>query len=252
MDTPQPYPDHACPLCGHSHEISKSICISCEYPLCPAEVSAGVDYHFSCLFCKYCKESINEQVVSGIRRDGRPFSHKHCYDRAMEEEIRRRPVTITQAHFDYINSFRLMFESNMDLGIETNQKDAEIELDKFKRIHEMSYEEIFLFGKRCEAAAAWCMLALEPLKKEHKIKLQERDISRVKEIEERRKTDQRKIEEKKLNKLPDIRALKAIGMSTEEAQGVILREKAIQAKMTIGMTRTQAEASLAEGGPQVN
>ena len=96
------------------------------------------------------------------------------------------------------------------------------------------------------------MLALEPLKKEHKIKLQERDISRVKEIEERRKTDQRKIEEKKLNKLPDIRALKAIGMSTEEAQGVILREKAIQAKMTIGMTRTQAEASLAEGGPQVN
>ena len=239
-----------CPLCGKSHEVSSSLCISCGAPLCPSEISAGVDYHFACAFCQFCKEPINEQVIAGIRRTERPFSHLHCWQTHNQAEIAKRPVTIDQGTFDYINAFRLMFEAKLDLEVETNQKDAEIQIDAFRRIHQMSYEEIFKFGKRLEAGAAWCMLVLDKVKKKDLLELQKKDVALIEANAARRQSDQRKKEEKTLNKLPDIRALKALGMTTQEAEMVILKEKAIQAKMAVGMTRTQAEASI-QAGDQV-
>ena len=256
-----------CPTCGNIQEESGPCrgfevdfscpyqfrpCLICDLPLGDFEISTSKEWHANCQICLYCSKEINLTVVTECQREGRPFSHRHCWIRRNEEELRKRPVEVTQGHLDYLNIYRLMLEPKVDLSTDTNQNDADIQFRGYRNLHEMTFEEVFLFGKRAEAVAAACLLIIADKKDKIKTERQERDVALIKDHEANRISDQRKKEIKNLEKRPDVKSLKALGISPEDALRMVQREKAIKAQMSVGLTREEAEASLDKGKESSN
>lgn len=195
--------------------------------ICNTEIPYG-SYCTECVKCKYCTHDVGEDLIEkqlrghevpGDCSDGEILKvyHPYCHNKKLEEDFKNKPVTITQDHLDMLNSANLMFRANLDLSIETNQKDAEIQAHKF--VHKMTLEEKFITLKRLEAVAAMWSIALSKDKNRIKIQLAEKERIKFKELQQ----EDDKLEYEKKREKKNVKAALAGNLTPEEKQ----REKAI-------------------------
>ena len=162
----------------------------------------------------------------------------------MLSDFSTRPVTVTQGHLDYINSYRLMLESKMEISVDLEQQQTEIEFQKFRNIHEMSFDELFRFMKKAEALAAMCRLAIAKDPDKRRAELRAKDLEKIAEAREHRETQETQKIEKTAKKTPGVKDLLKLGLSPAEANRIVNREKAIAGLVSAGLTRELAEKSV--------
>lgn len=154
------------------------ICLIQDIPDSSPRVPA---YHDDCLFCKYCnkpvgvdlaiKEDERESRANGPDRDySLHISHAPCFSEAMDREMQKRPITITQGLLNHINQRLAMtgcrattsgLESLLDisLSVELNQQVGEIAVHQV--INTMSPDEKFLLSKVLQNTAVTCSLLIQ-------------------------------------------------------------------------------------------
>lgn len=210
-------------------------CKVCESALGPLEIQARRAIHFDCQVCEYCKESIAHEILHRWLLDKGPRAHSTCYETYMQEEIKKRPVTITQGMLDYLNNWRLC--PDMSRTVESNQDAASLQARKC--VVDMNYDEIYVLLKM---AQAFCGTISEIVSQNQqsdalKLRIQKADAERskrssdlVKDAQETRISQQAQIEEKRTKKL--------LAKSTPEG-------KLLNMFMKMGMTLEQAKHQLA-------
>src|SRR5665213_862156 len=110
-----------------SQSASKT-CIVCELDLGPLEIQSRRSYHYDCQVCEYCKNEVAHEIMTRWILDKGPRAHSTCYETYMQEEIQKRPVTITQGMLDYLNNWRLT--PDMTHSVESNQDAASLKARK--------------------------------------------------------------------------------------------------------------------------
>ena len=206
-------------------------CLICGLPLTALEEDLRQSYHYDCNKCVYCKNDVSFDVVKNAIENERPIYHRTCYDEAMAEEFRKRPVTITQELLDYHNAKRLLWQPNMSMSAKGNMDMAAINLrndpDIKRWLHEKTFDEIFLVMKMMESCAAELNILLTSAKQKDKIRTEiaERDRKLVSEAISYRKNEEHQKETKREKATPEGKAISALmkitGMSLEEARAEI-------------------------------
>lgn len=206
--------------------------------ICKTDLPPGPEYvqwHDACKLCKYCNNEVGRDIIEKLIKqsdgdDKVEIYHFPCHQQKLENDFKTTPVTITQAHLDYLNSAAQMFEPNMQVSILTNQKLAGNASRKF--VHEKTVEEIFMMIRRMEAIAAEWNIALN--KEKTRIENSLRDLERV-QLKDLQNSEERvEFEQKRIKK----REREALKLSPE----LRAREKAISAFMKLmGMDRETAE-----------
>lgn len=210
-------------------------CKVCELPLGALEISSRRQYHFDCQICEYCKQSITHEMMHRWLLDKGPRAHSTCYETYMQEEIKKRPVTITQGLLDYLNNWRLC--PDMTRTVESNQDTASLQARKC--IVDMNHDEIYTLLKMAQAFCGTISEIVSQNKESAETKLrrvradaerEKRSKDLVKDAEGTRLSQQAQIEEKRTKKL--------LAKSTPEG-------KLLNMFMKMGMTLEQAKHQLA-------
>lgn len=210
-------------------------CKVCELELGPLEISARRAYHFNCQVCEYCKEQITHEMMHRWLLDKGPRAHSTCYETYMQEEIKKRPVTITQGMLDYLNNWRLC--PDMARSIESNQDASSLQARKC--VVNMNPQEIYTLLKMAQAFCGTISEIVSQNKQSGDVKLRvakadaeraKRSSDLVKDAQETRLSQQAQLEVKRDKKL----------LSKQTPEGKLL---AMFQKM--GMTLEQAKHQLA-------
>ena len=204
-------------------------CSICFQPLGPLELTLGHKWHIDCQKCSICNGELNIDGVQRCLDKEIIVSHSTCYDQRMNEELKRRPVTITQELLDWHNERRLIFDINGMLTANANMTIASTNFRNSRWIHELSLDDLYLVMKRLEACAAEASIILSESKQKEKIKKDRdtRDKDLLKASAEGRVTEQREKEIKRNRFTPDEKAIKAMMsyMSREAAVESLTKEK---------------------------
>lgn len=221
-------------------------CKVCELDLGPLELQARRAYHFDCQICEYCKNPITHEMMHRWMIDKGPRAHSTCYETYMQEEIKRRPVTITQGMLDYLNNWRLC--PDMSRTVESNQDTASLQARKC--VIDMNHNEMYTLLKMAQAFCGTISEIVSQNKDSAEVKLkrkladderEKRSKDLVKDAEGTRISQQAQLEEKRTKKL--------LAKSTPEG-------KLLNMFMKLGMTLEQAKHQLAtskkigEGGAE--
>jgi hypothetical protein len=229
----------------------------------PEGTSQYLKIHEECMKCIYCGNAVGEDIIEKLIKDQGASSrggslspsdepltnesskilvyHPYCHTQKLEADFKNKPVIITQGHLDMLNAANLLFKPNLELSVQTNQKQAEYQSHKF--IHEMTLEEKFIALKRLEAVAAMWSIALS--KDKHRIQIQLDEKERIKHKELQQEGDKLEYEKKRQRK--NVTAALAGNLTPEEKQF----EKAVAAFMRLGMSRDTAIIQLEAMKPKV-
>lgn len=162
-----------------------SKCLRCHKAFDAFEEKINMRIHTECLNCHYCQRPVQlEIVIRELMRD-ETVCHKPCEDSFMEQEFKNKPVQITQAKLDYLNRCNLMFSANLDLSVDTNQKEAALLANLF--IVDMTLDQKFITLKRIEAIAAMMSIALSKDKNRAIAIIDQREKDKFQEVQEYRK-----------------------------------------------------------------
>lgn len=206
-------------------------CPVCSLPLSDMEVRLNRLYHYDCNKCHICGTGplAEGMVESALKKDLKP-SHTTCYDRKMAEELRRKPVTITQELLDWHNERRLIFDINAQLTVNANQVMAATNFRNSRWIHELDLDSLFLVMKRLEAVAAEASIILDESKRKESVRKdrESKDKALLKNSSESRVTEQREKEIKRNRYTPGEKAIKAMmtcRLTRDEAVDEIVKQK---------------------------
>lgn len=210
------------------------VCKVCSLTLGPLEIQARLSYHFDCQVCEHCSNGIAREIMMRWVNDNGPRAHSTCHETFMQNEIAKRPVTITQGMLDYLNAWRLT--PNLTQSIVENQRDAE--LATRKNAKDMNHEELYVFLKKMQAATAVISVIISENKQSAEVKLrrdewekerEKRSKDLVADAQETRISQQAQVEKKRDKKLltkqtPEGKLLNSflkMGMSLEQAKAML-------------------------------
>lgn len=251
IDSHEPLPSRNEP---NEPSIENRKCGVCNKPLTNFEHNLNHVCHESCYNCNYCGNAVGLDLVHRMIKEETtegplpepcyplPVYHRPCRDEALREEMKRKPVTITQEHLDVLNRtnllFRQIFESDENLSVETNQELTASMVRTF--LVDMPREKKYRALKNMEASAAICSILIgQKNKDEIKLEIAKRDSERFQRVKEYRENRQQADEERKA-----VSRERAKRLDPAERQ----REKAIAAMMAIGMDRDEAIATIEKRG----
>lgn len=200
-------------------------CKVCSQPLGSLEEQLNAEIHFDdCRKCTICGESgLQLDRLMKCVEDGIPPSHLTCYDSKMEQEIKRKPVVITQELLDWHNERRLIFDINSQLTVNANMVMAATNFRNSRWIHELNHDELYLVMKRLEAIAAEASILLSETKRRDSIKKERenKDKELIKHAGDERVSEQREKEIKRNRYTPEEKAIKAMmGLGLDRAGAI--------------------------------
>lgn len=207
-------------------------CLICDQPL---EVSFP-NFHAACSQCKYCNHECGREIIEARKRENfeNGVFHDYCHSLEMERRFTQLPVTITQGELDALNVWNLMFDPNLNVSTETDQKNAEIAASKLYFSKDWNFEQRQRVLKKMEAVAAAFSIALS--KDETKSRVAARDTGLVADVENRRSLE--RIENEKQRIARREREAKKLSPAARA------EDKAIKVMMGLGMTFEQAVESI--------
>jgi|SRR5580693_6241824 hypothetical protein len=233
-------------------------CKICTLPLTTLETSLGAEIHFdNCRKCTLCgSEGLQVDRLLQCIEKGIPPTHLTCYDQKMEQELKQKPVTITQELLDWHNERRLIFDINNMLTVNANMTMAATNFRNSRWIHQLSHDDLYLVMKRLEAVAAEASIILSETKKRDSIKKDRelKDKQLIKEAGEGRVTEQREKEIKRNRYTPEEKAIKAmmsIGLDRDAAIEELTKQK-VKKLMKEHADWTEERARMELEGPTIN
>ena len=208
-------------------------CIVCDLPL----NEPYSKYHSECATCKYCGNECGREIVENrVKESSKEMFHDYCHSVEQEKKFKQLPVTISQGDLDNLNVWNLMFDPNLNVSTETDQKNAEIAASKLYWSKDWNFEQRQRVLKKMEAVAAAFSICLS--KDENKVRVAERDSNLVRNKENQRSLERIEIEKQRIRKR-EIEARKLSPALRSE-------DKAIKAMMALGMSYEQAVESIEE------
>lgn len=229
-------------------------CLRCTEPLGPADYKV----HVKCQECDFCGCMVQLEIVEREIRRGETVCHKPCEDKhnaeehkRMEEEFKHKPVMITQQHLDYLNRINLMFAANLDLSVETNQKEASLQTGLW--VVNMDIEQLYMTLKRMEAITAMVSIAVSRDKNKAISLIKQREDDKFREVKEYREKQETKKTEKTEKIAPTGEKKPRITGETPQAKAI---RKMVESYKLMGLNDAQIQEILAAGaikkGGQVN
>ena len=98
------------PAMTNEQELAETTCPICGKPLGDIETALHRPYHYDCMKCAFCAESLpSAEVIDDCLRKGYPISHHGCRERHLIREIKDKTIPVTQAHIDVLNRDILRF-----------------------------------------------------------------------------------------------------------------------------------------------
>lgn len=214
-------------------------CLVCnkptEYPTMPDR-----PLHFECEECSICHEKIFEpqlgKCLDEFRKDietnpDRALAaalimvHPRCREERMANEMKKRPIDVSQEMLDFYNEQNLLFQPNLELSPTVNQQVAANLGDAFfkKWIKDETLEEQYVRLKRMEAITIAFSLLID--KKKARAAVDEHEVKRIRrQAKEEKDKQEVKLQEKRERLDPAARA----------------QRKALEAIMSLGMSEEQA------------
>ncbi len=200
--------------------------------------------HELCMLCTYCQNAVGRDVIESLRRrDIQEVYHQNCHDRKLSEDYKKKPVTITQAHLDFLNSALQLVKPNLELSVESNQQVSEVKVMKW--MHEMNLDEKFYFVRMMEATPAMASITLsrDPKARLIAVEIAARDKERYEAVQEYRSNQVTTKQLKRNKQDPNSQHSKM----TKEERG---NKKAIAALEAIGFSEEQAIAQIQSQKPK--
>lgn len=197
---------------GYCKECAK--CTICQKPLTSVEYS----------FCLRSAAARSEEPV---------FEHPGCFKEIDRLSLASESVTLTKAVFDKLNAARLLLTVDLSFNVKSHEVEGDYQASRW--IHEMNFEEQYLFLRKMESVCATVSLALSKHRKDVEAKLDARDQEKyadARKVREIQKVAAPKLAariEKKVRTKEEKAAesyAKAIGCTIEEATTIIQEMKA--------------------------
>lgn len=203
-------------------------CLICSLPL-ETENEQLRTVHFSCDVCSLCNHAgLQLDRILECVKNAYDVSHLTCWNQKIEAELQQRPVTVTQAHLDYLNNCRLLVSPDLTRSVEQNQADADRALTR--HVVDMSIDEQYILLKRLQSTCATMSILLRNNQEQMNVKIRReityeerltRDRKLLADVEHGRESEQKQLERKRERATPEgkaIKALMAIGLSEDQAR----------------------------------
>lgn len=231
-DSSEPQVIEAAPQESETSKVER-LCKVCNLPL---EFELGHQWHDDCAKCQYCGNECGYEIMQKRFKENSGIFHDYCASQETEKKFKSLPVTLTQGDLDQLNIWNLMFTPDLNLSVETNQKNAEIAASKQYWSCDMTFEQRQMVLKRIEAVAAAWSVALS--KDENKVRVDAKYSGLIKATENKRSLERIEVEKQRIAKRE--RDAKKLSPAARA------EDKAIKAMMTLGMSYEEAIEKIEE------
>lgn len=218
------------------------ICPICTTILDPTE---HPKFHIRCMNCTYCHLPVPTPDVERMYSKG-PIAHQRCEDHHFQQELKKRPVEVSQKLLDYLNQVNLMFSAKINLSLETNGKEAAYIAGLLAV--DMTFDQLAIVIRRMEFATAAFSMILSKNKGQKQLAMDlidSREREKFKEVTDYRdkQAAPKKVKEVKPYKAPamskaekdqaaQIKAFKMMGLSDDTINLMLTEAKKFQEKAT--------------------
>ncbi len=175
-----------------------SECLICSKPLGQATKDAQIPFCHACRNCSSCGSPLGPhecQLVLEEFEENKGNSevtlkslvmHARCSSLSRKNGDEDPSVLVKQSYLNYLNACRLLIEPNMDLSVETNEKDAEVKCFA-PPIAQLSFEEKFVVLRRMQSCVAHISIA---------VRAKMKDVKEALDVKEKKKWEKAQAEAK--------------------------------------------------------
>lgn len=219
----------------NSEQPEKTLdCLVCNLPLGELELSLNRKWHYDCKKCEHCGDTISDDIFNKWLNGKGPRAHSSCHDNYVTQELKNRPIVVTQGTLDILNRFRMMIEPDVKMVRLDDERESEKLMKEW--IHELPIEQIRRAHEKMQNLAAALAIVLKNEEKYVTNRLAELKIKPTKVRDEEKlndayqhRVDQRIEKEKRAEKKsPEGKAIAAfmkLGISEEDAKKMVAASK---------------------------